>query len=307
MTARVGFLYLCMWVIGVQFISSPVLANSSASQQGLPTDETLDLASIHALVSKNGSLEPIFALRADKTVPIASITKLMTAIVVLNADQPLDEMLTLVRPPNRFNKALNSRLRTDTKISRRDMLKLALMSSENAAAASLAIHYKGGENAFVKRMNEIAKVWGMHSTSFVEPTGLSPDNRSSARDLMVLAQHALRYDIIREFSTYRQVDMNFRSPRYSLSYVNTNPLTRNDKWQVLLSKTGYINEAGRCLLMVTRIDNEEYIIVLLDSFGRLSPIGDTSRITAWIKGEAPSKVPAAAKNYHSHRLQTLGY
>lgn len=209
--------------------------------------------------------------------PIASITKLMTAMVVLDAEQELDEMLEITRDDIDTLKYTHSRLAVGSKLSRRDLLLLALMSSENRAASALGRNYPGGLPAFVRAMNEKAQALGMRHTVFVEPTGLSSENLSTAPDLAKMLQAAAEYPLIQRFSTSESYTVSPK-PGQQLRYVNTNRLVANNDWQIQVSKTGFINEAGRCLVLNTRLDNRNVAIVLLNAYGRYSGMGDANRI-----------------------------
>ncbi len=262
----------------------------------------LPLASIYAAVAPLGSTETLYARRSEEVVPIASLTKLMTALVILQSGLSLDEQLQVNRIGNTFGKNSPSRLRPGTRISRKDLLRMSLMSSENLASYTLAEKYPGGVEAFVSAMNATAALLGMTQTRFTDPTGLSPDNVSTAEDLLILAAATFQYPIIRDLSVQGQADLHFRSPSYALAYTNTNPLTRNSNWNVLLSKTGFLVESGRCLVMVADINGEPITMVLLDSSGRRTPIGDVGRVNRWLRGEAPGDVPASAIEYANGRL-----
>jgi serine-type D-Ala-D-Ala endopeptidase (penicillin-binding protein 7) len=269
-----------------------------------PAAEALELASVHALVATLGNDMRLYAKHADRVVPIASITKLMTAMVILDAGQPLDEWVTIVARDRPAPANAWSRIRTGSEARRGDLLRIALMSSENLAAHVLARHYPGGYEAFIAAMNAKAGMIGMTESRFVDSTGLSTENTATATDLAKLARAAYDYDIIREFSTTSQHDVYFRQPRYALSYANTNPMTRSDRWSVGLSKTGYLTDAGRCLVMVTTIGDEPLVVVLLDSFGRRTPLGDAARIRRWLETGTSGPVAGAARDYERQRIAT---
>lgn len=256
-----------------------------------------DLASVNAAVAYAGDNTLIHGKNADRVVPIASITKLMTALVVLESGEPLNEWLEfherhIPAPNNAY-----TRIRKGSKLRRKDMLRIALMSSENFAAYTLARHHPGGFQAFVQAMNDKARALGMHNTTYVDPTGLSTGNRSTAADLVRLVNAARSYPKIGEYSTTRYFTARFRQPRYQLSYGNTNVLVHRDSWGVGLSKTGYLSEAGRCLVMTSSVDGREVVTVLLDSFGTRSPIGDAGRIKRWLTTGDSGSVAGAAKAY----------
>ena len=243
----------------------------------------LRLASSKAVVFDAQTGEVLYAKNANNTAPIASITKLMTAMVVLDGKLPMDEMLTITRDDEDTLKGTYSRLRIGTRQSRKEMLRLALMSSENRAASALGRHYPGGRSAFIAAMNRKAVALKMRHTHFDDSTGLSSRNVSSAGDLVTLAQTASGYPLIREFTTTPNRTVVFPQPRYKLDFVNTNRLVRGGAWDIQLSKTGYTNEAGRCLVMKTRVANRPVVMVLLDSQGKLTPLGDANRIKRWME------------------------
>jgi D-alanyl-D-alanine endopeptidase (penicillin-binding protein 7) len=235
-----------------------------------------------ALIYDEHEQRPLFAKEADNVVPIASITKLMTAMVILDAHLPMDEKITITRADKDHYKGSRSRLRPGMTLTRGDLLRLALMSSENRAAAALARTFPGGTAAVVAQMNFKAKALGMNDTHFIDPTGLHSDNVSTAYDLVKLVQAAQQYEQIRQAttSTSHIVDVG---KRRQMHFHNTNPLVRSAAWDIGLSKTGYISEAGRCLVMATRISQRQVIMVLLDSWGRLSRVGDANRIRHWME------------------------
>ena len=244
------------------------------------TDDPLDLKSSVALVIDQDTHQVLFSKNPQAVLPIASITKLMTALVVTEAGLPLDETLTISQDDVDTEKGSRSRLTVGTQLSRGEMLLLALMSSENRAAHALGRHYPGGMDAFVAAMNAKAQLLGMSGTRYVEPTGLSSQNRSSANDLVRLVDAAYAHQIIRELSVSReaQVDVGKRQ----LQFRSTNGLVRNPEWDIGLQKTGYISEAGRCVVMQAQLAGRKLIMVLLDSAGRYSRIGDAERIRKWL-------------------------
>ena len=250
------------------------------------------LRSSSALVQDAGTGEVVFGKNADAVVPIASITKLMTAMVTLDRGLDLDERITLSREDAVGMKGSRSRLRTGIALTRGDLLLLALMSSENRAAAALGASYPGGLEAFVDAMNAKAAVLDMNESRFVEPTGLSPANVSTAGDLAKMVRAAHDYPLIREYSTKNRATVKAtttagRSTRtLPLQYGNTNGLVRSSYWDIELSKTGYISEAGRCLVMHVRLADKDLIVVLLDSWGKHSRIGDANRIRKWLESGA---------------------
>lgn len=233
----------------------------------------------------------LFAKNANAVVPIASITKLMTAMVVLDAELSLDEHVTISMDDMDDIKGTRSRLKVGSRLTREELLRLALMSSENRAAAALTRAYPGGTEAFVKAMNDKAMDLGMYRSRFVDGTGLSSENVSTARDLVALVKGAYQYPLIREFTTDGEYTVRLSNGR-TIRYRNSNRLVRNDGWDIGLSKTGYISEAGRCLVMQAVISATPLVIVLLDSWGQLTRIGDANRIRKWIEGNGLRPVAA---------------
>jgi D-alanyl-D-alanine endopeptidase (penicillin-binding protein 7) len=242
------------------------------------------LRSSSALVQDAASGEVVFGKNTDAVVPIASITKLMTAMVILDYGLDLDEEIVLTKEDAVRMKGARSRLRTGLRLTRGDLLLLSLMASDNRAAAALGGSYPGGLEAIVDAMNDKAAVLDMEETRFVEPTGLSPANVSTAADLAKLVRAAHEYPLIREYSTKTRATV--RASGRPLNYGNTNNLVRSKYWDIELSKTGYISEAGRCLVMHVRLADKDLIVVLLDSWGKHSRIGDANRIRKWLESGA---------------------
>ena len=257
-----------------------------------PDPGKLKLASANALVYEPGTGRELYQKGADDVTPIASVTKLMTAMVVLDANLPLDEPLSVDIGDLDMIKGSSSRLSMGVELPRREMLRLALMASENRAAHALGRTYPGGLDVFVERMNAKAQALGMTSTHYVEPTGLSSKNQSSARDLATLVNEAHQHPLIRELST---------SPEYQvevghneLTFRNTNGLVRSPAWNIGVQKTGYIAEAGRCLVMQAQMAGRKLIMIFLDSAGKYSRIGDAERVRRWITENAPAASAAPA-------------
>ena len=248
-----------------------------------PNPAKLEVRSSSALVVDVKTGKTLYQKNATKVRPIASLTKLMTALVVLDAKQNLNQTITVDKNDLDRVKHPHSRIRMGTKVTRRDALHLALMSSENRMASALARHYPGGRSAFVRAMNNKARQLGMRNTHFYDSTGLSTRNVSTAQDLGKLAAAAYRQPLIRQFTQDENREMRFSTPAYSLMFNNTNPLVKNPDWDVRLSKTGFTDEAGRCLVMRAKPDNQELAIVLLNSVGKRTPIGDANRIRKWLK------------------------
>lgn len=252
------------------------------------TDDPLDLRSSVALVMDQDTHEVLIDKNAQAVLPIASLTKLMTSVVVVEAEQSLDEILTISQDDVDTEKGSGSRLAVGTQLTRGEMLHLALMSSENRAAHALGRHYPGGLAAFVSAMNARASLLGMTDTRYVEPTGLSSRNQSSARDLAALVSAAYQHPLIRELSTSQEYSVAVG--RRTLQYRNTNGLVRNPAWDIGLQKTGYISEAGRCLVMQAQLAGRKLIMVFLDSAGKYSRQGDAERVRHWIEASPPPVV-----------------
>jgi D-alanyl-D-alanine endopeptidase (penicillin-binding protein 7) len=233
--------------------------------------------------------QTLFAKNAEQVAPIASITKLMTAMVVLDAKQPMDEAIELTADDVDLVKNTHSRLPIGTHFRRDDLMRLALMASDNRAASALGRNYPGGLAAAVLAMNEKAKALGLTQTRYVDSSGLSPANVSSPADLGKLVSAAATYPVITEYTTTGAVNVTLPDSKRKISFVNTNALVRNSDWKIGLSKTGYINEAGKCLVMHAMIANQPIVIVLLDSWGRLTRIADANRIRHWLERN-PGKV-----------------
>jgi D-alanyl-D-alanine endopeptidase (penicillin-binding protein 7) len=264
------------------------LARASFGQRaGLHgTADPLDLKSSVALVIDQDTQQVLFSKNSDAVLPIASITKLMTAMVVLEAGLSLDEQLSISQEDVDTEKGSGSRLRVGSTLSRGDMLHLALMASENRAASALGRHYPGGLAVFVEAMNRKARSLGMSNTRYVEPTGLSSLNQSSAHDLSILVRAASEQPLIRELSTTADASVHVGSR--AMQFRNTNGLIRNPAWDIGLQKTGYISEAGRCVVMQAQLAGRKLILVLLDSAGRYSRIGDAERLRNWITHSLPA-------------------
>lgn len=255
------------------------------------TQNQLDLKSSVALVIDQDTREVLLSKNDSAVLPIASLTKLMTGMLLSEAKLPMDEMIEITQDDVDTEKGSSSRLRVGTVLSRGELLHLALMSSENRAAHALGRTFPGGLQAFVALMNSKAKSLGMKDTAYVEPTGLSSRNQSSAKDLATLVSAAYDDPLMRELSTSpgHQVAVGNRT----LSYNNTNRLVKNPAWEIGLQKTGYISEAGQCLVMQAKVAGRKLIMVFLDSAGKLSRIGDAERVRRWVESN-PSALAAAS-------------
>jgi serine-type D-Ala-D-Ala endopeptidase (penicillin-binding protein 7) len=265
---------------------------SFGQQLGLhSTDDPLELRSGAVLVLDQDTNEVLLAKNQNAVLPIASITKLMTALVVADAQQPLDEVLSVTSEDIDTEKGSRSRLQLGTQLTRGEMLHLALMASENRAANALGRHYPGGLPAVVLAMNRKAQALGMKHTRYVEPTGLSSSNQSNATDLALLVREAGKNDMIRRLSTSPEaaVAVGHRA----VQFRNTNSLIRNGEWDIVVQKTGYISEAGRCLVMQAQLSGRKLIMVLLDSAGKYSRVGDAERIRSWLGTQSAHAAPVA--------------
>jgi D-alanyl-D-alanine endopeptidase (penicillin-binding protein 7) len=255
----------------------------------------LKLGSANALVLDAKAGQPIYSKGADTVTPIASVTKLMTAMVVLDAGQNMDEPLDVGIGDVDLLKGSHSRLRLGAELPRGEMLRLALMASENRAASSLARHYPGGSEACVEAMNRKAQSLGMTRTHFVDPTGLDSDNVSTASDLARMVKAAAGYELIRAATTTASHYVEVQPLGTVLGFNNTNSLVRGGTWDIQVSKTGFIREAGKCLVMLATIASRPVVIVLLDSYGRLTRIADAVRVKYWLETGESLPVAKTAK------------
>jgi D-alanyl-D-alanine endopeptidase (penicillin-binding protein 7) len=235
-----------------------------------------------ALIFDEQTQRPLYNKNGQAVMPIASITKLMTAMVVLDANLPMDVEVSVAEDDPNSVKRAKSRLRVGMTLTRGEMLRLALMASENRAALALARSYPGGVEAVVAAMNAKARALGMENTRFFDPTGLDSDNVSTAQDLVKMVSAARDYPLISQYTTTSSHSVDNLSGR-TMRFSNTNPLVRNASWDIGLSKTGFINEAGQCLVMQATINHRPVIIVLLDSWGRRTRVGDANRIKRWME------------------------
>ena len=250
-----------------------------------------EVKSASALIVDGNNGEVIFEQKAGVVTPIASITKLMTALVVLDGQQPLDEVIVITAADRWKGKGAFSHIPNGAKLTRGDLLRLALMASENLAARTLARNYPGGIPAFVKTMNTKAKALGMTKSHFDDPSGLSSLNVSTARDLVKLINAASRDSRIREFSTLRSHEV--RLGKRMFMYRNTNLLIGKPDWEILVQKTGFTNDAGQCLLMEATVDERPVIMVFLNSFGSLTRTADARRVRKWMAAQNSTRVSVA--------------
>lgn len=254
----------------------PAMAGAVRPHQDMP-----QLRSSAVLVLDESDSSVLLSKQADVPTPIASITKLMTALVVLDGNQPLDEPLLVTDQDREHGRGAFSRLAIGTRLTRADLLHLALMSSENRAAHALGRNYPGGVPAFVQEMNRKAAALGMRSAHFVDPSGLSSENVASPADLVILVNAAAQHPVIRQYSTDQ--GHSVRVGRRLLEYRNTDLLVRSPTWNIIVQKTGYITEAGRCLVLKAVIKGRSVVMVLLDSFGKYTRTADAQRIRKWLE------------------------
>jgi len=267
---------LTLAVLWLSALPVPTQASNFTDLKGSP-----NVRSASALVI-NAEGNVIYGKDIDTVRPIASITKLMTAMVIIDSDLDLDEKITVTKADRDLVQLTGSRLEYGASLSRREMILLAIMSSENRAATALGRTWPGGMKEFVKAMNSKAAQLGMDNSHFADPAGLHVQNKSTARDLMKMVKAAQGYELIRQASTTTRIEVRPYAKRGPLVYGNTNRLLKNKTWDIALSKTGYINEAGRCLVMQANIEGEQVSIVLLNSFGKLTPFGDSNRLRKWM-------------------------
>jgi len=274
-------LAICVALLSLT-VSRGIAKELNSSTQPDPTPKMPVLRSAAALVVDQDTGEFIIQKKANTVVPIASITKLMTAMVVLDADMDLEESIT-IESKDLFGlrRRIRALLPAGTEITRREALLLTLMSSDNRCARALGRTYPGGMEAFISAMNEKAQSLELNETRFAEPTGLSSNNVSSARDLVQLVDAAYRYDLIREFTTCKKTVID--AGQHVREFYNTNRLVQNPGWNIGLSKTGFISASGRCLVMQAEVAQRSLIIILLDSYGKLTRIGDANRIRQWLE------------------------
>lgn len=268
--------------IAMSLLLNAALASPPTARSGSITRP--DVRSSIALVVDARDSSVIFAQRDDTVRPIASITKLMTALVVLDGGQSLDEVITISREDRNTELSSASRLAVGTRLTRGELLHLALMSSENRAAQALGRNFPGGLPAFIRAMNDKAVALGMTRSEFADPTGLSSRNVASAQDLVKLVKAASDNPLIRRYSTDGHYTV--KAGKQALEYRNTNTLVTKPDWNIAVQKTGYTQAAGQCLVMHTRIDGRSVVIVLLNSFGKYTRVADARRIRKWMESAA---------------------
>ena len=279
--------------------ANPFSASSKSSSGFLERRDVPNLSSAAFVVANHRTGEVISERNGNRVMPIASLTKLMTALVVLDANLRLNEMLTVTNADIDRIKGTGSRLAIGSRLSRAEMLHIALMSSENRAASALARHYPGGQRAFVEAMNAKARMLGMWNTRYADSTGLNPRNVSTAQDLAKLAAAAASYPLIRQYSTDQQSYV--RTNKRQLHYLNSNRLIREGQWEFTLSKTGYIREAGRCLVLGTKVNHEPVIMVLLNAETTNDRVADAKRIKTWLESSDRTTLAANQSSMMTHQ------
>lgn len=279
--------------------ANPFSASSKSSSGFLERRDVPNLSSAAFVVANHSTGEVISERNGNRVMPIASLTKLMTALVVLDANLRLNEMLTVTNADIDRIKGTGSRLAIGSRLSRAEMLHIALMSSENRAASALARHYPGGQRAFVEAMNAKARMLGMWNTRYADSTGLNPRNVSTAQDLAKLAAAAASYPLIRQYSTDEQSYV--RTNKRQLHYLNSNRLIREGQWEFTLSKTGYIREAGRCLVLGTKVNREPVIMVLLNAETTNDRVADAKRIKTWLESSGRTTLAANQSSMLTHQ------
>ena len=288
-------------LVSLFFAFAGTVANASETTLAPRDTSQLHIASGSAMLVDLQTNKVIYASNPDVVVPIASVTKLMTGMVVLDAKQNMDEYISINISDTPEMKGVFSRVKLNSEMPRKEMLLITLMSSENRAAASLAHHYPGGYAAFIAAMNAKAKALGMNSTRYVEPTGLSIHNVSTARDLSKLVQAARKYPMLTQLSTTKEKTVSFRKPSYTLGFSNTDHLVNRANWDIKLTKTGFTNQAGHCLVLVTSMGNRPVSLVILDAFGKLTHFADASRIRKWVETGKSGSVPDVALQYKADK------
>ncbi|MBN0980925.1 D-alanyl-D-alanine endopeptidase [Pseudomonas hygromyciniae] len=288
-------------LVSLFFVLAGTVANASETTLAPRDTSQLHIASGSAMLVDLQTNKVIYASNPDVVVPIASVTKLMTGMVVLDAKQNMDEYISINISDTPEMKGVFSRVKLNSEMPRKEMLLITLMSSENRAAASLAHHYPGGYAAFIAAMNAKAKALGMTSTRYVEPTGLSIHNVSTARDLSKLVQAAHKYPLLTQLSTTKEKTVSFRKPSYTLGFSNTDHLVNRANWDIKLTKTGFTNQAGHCLVLVTSMGNRPVSLVILDAFGKFTHFADASRIRKWIETGKSGSVPDVALQYKADK------
>lgn len=270
-----------------------------------PDPDKLDLASVSVLIKDLDTQEVLYERLPDRVQPVASLTKLMTGLVTLDGRLPMRERINVAVKEIPTMRNVVSRIPIGSNLPRQDVLHIALMSSENRAAATLAHAYPGGAKQFIENMNLTAQGLSMTNTHFHEPTGLSSKNVSTASDLMRLLEAANLYPSMSQFTTSSKRDVIVKRPRRAMAFFNTNSLVNKNAWTIRLSKTGYTDDAGRCLVLAAHINRRNIGIVLLDSYGKKTHLADAQRVKRWLETGSSGKVPKGASRYRDQKLNTM--
>lgn len=270
--------FILVWSLIIQFN-----LNAAESIDYSKYYKQLTIKSPKALIYDAETGEIIYQKKAHERSSIASLTKLMTAMVLIDSNLNLDEMITISKKDMDRIKGTKSRLWVGSELTRRELLNIALIASDNRAASAISNSYPGGKPAFVKAMNVKAKQLDMSETFFSDPTGLDKNNTSTAFDLVKMTQAAYQYPLIREISTSSFYEANIKNKKIKLNYGNTNLLVRQGLWDIDISKTGYIREAGKCLVMHTKVMDKPIIMVFLKSYGKYTRTADAKRVKKWLE------------------------
>src|SRR5882724_1417125 len=284
---------LFLAILAMQASAKVIRTPTKAVRDPAKLVRDLKLKSSSVLIMDASDSSVLYSRHSDVPMPIASITKLMTALVVLDANQPLDEPIQITGADRDLPKGGFSRLAVGTTLTRGDLMHLALMSSENRAAHALGNNYPGGMPAMVAAMNAKAEELGMASSHFVDPTGLSSQNVASPEDLTKLVIAASHNSSIREYSTDTHYAVKIR--RHMVQFHNTDNLVANPTWNIVVQKTGYIAEAGKCLVMAAVIEGRSVVIVLLDSLGKYTRVADAKRIKTWMEASANQRIQVSMR------------
>jgi D-alanyl-D-alanine endopeptidase (penicillin-binding protein 7) len=284
---------LFLAILAMQASAKVIRTPAKAARDPAKLVRDLKLKSSSVLIIDQSDSSVLYSRHPDVPMPIASITKLMTALVVLDAKQPLDELIQITDADRDMPKGSFSRLTVGTILSRGDLMHLALMSSENRAAHALGNNYPGGMPAMVAAMNAKAAELGMVSSHFVDPTGLSSQNVASPEDLTKLVIAASHNPSIREYSTDQRYAVRVR--KHMVEFHNTDNLVANPAWNIIVQKTGYISEAGKCLVMAAVIEGRSVVIVLLDSLGKYTRVADAKRIKTWMEAGSAGRLQVSMR------------
>ena len=302
---KIGMLVFRTLLLIFSLLSVSFSAFAHINAQKLNT-ANLHIAAVSAYVKDLTTGKVLYKQNANLQVPIASLTKLMMAMVVLDGKQSLNQPITFTPEARKRMFDYYSNVRVNSTISCGEALRIALMSSENFAATALACAYPGGYNVFVQKMNEKAQQLGMTDTHFYGSSGLNPKNTSTAHDVAIMLAAALKYPKIREYTQTIVHTAYFLHPNYKLGYTNTDAIVRTKEWPIFVSKTGTLDIAGHCLGIVTEIGGDKVVMAILDNQGKMTPVGDAVRIKRWIQTNESGYPPASAVRYQQMKLKELG-